>query len=82
MEIQISIVIYNLIREICTGFLCKKHNRLPVRRGHAHVGGVYPPSGGRFPEVSGTGRGTRGNIFPPVCGGSLAFPGKAGIMVA
>lgn len=76
MEIQISIVIYHLIREICTVFLCKKHNRLPVRRGHAHAGGVYPPSGGRFPEVSGAGRGTRGNIFPRYAAALLHSRGK------
>lgn len=76
MEIQISIVIYHLIREICTGILCKKHNCLPACRGHAPAGGVYLPSGGRFPGVSGTGRGTRGNIFHRYAAALLHSRGK------
>lgn len=35
MIFQISIVIYNLIREICTEFLCNKHNYMPACGGHA-----------------------------------------------
>ena len=35
MIFQISIVIYNLIREICTVFLCNKHNYMPACGGHA-----------------------------------------------
>lgn len=35
MVFQISIVIYNLIREICTVFLCNKHNCMPACGGHA-----------------------------------------------
>ena len=35
MTFQISIVIYNLIREICTEFLCNKHNYMPACGGHA-----------------------------------------------
>lgn len=35
MVFQISIVIYNLIGEICTEFLCNKHNYMPACGGHA-----------------------------------------------
>lgn len=34
MIFQISIVIYNLIGEICTEFLCNKHNYMPACGGH------------------------------------------------
>ncbi len=76
MEIQISIVIYNLIREICTGFLCKKHNCLPARRGHAPAGGVYPPSGGGFPGVNGANRVGRRNNSPGIKAALLHSWGK------
>ena len=82
MKIQIAIVIYHLIKEICTEFLCKKHNVLPACRGHALPEGSILPSGGRFPGVSGAGRGQPREHFPRNPGGSLAFLGKAGIMVA
>lgn len=59
MTFQISIVIYNLIREICTEFLCNKHNYMPACGGHAvpaafrraeheAEGRRNSPQGGRF----------------------------------
>ena len=50
MKIQIAIVIYHLIKEICTEFLCKKHNVLPAFRGHPPVDG---PGSGRPVILSG-----------------------------
>ena len=76
MKIQIAIVIYHLIREICTGILCKKHNVLPACRGHAPAGGVYPSSGGRFPGVSGANRVGRRNNSPGIKAALLHFWGK------
>lgn len=59
MNFQISIVIYNLIGEICTVFLCNKHNYVPACGGHAVPAALEGaereaegrrnfPSGGRF----------------------------------
>ena len=60
MIFQISIVIYNLIREICTVFLCNKHNYMPACGGHA-VPAVFgrPAQAAEQPEFP-----ARGKIFP------------------
>ena len=75
MTFHISIVIYNLIREICTEILCKKHNTLPVCRGHT-VSAAKEQARKRGVEP------TAAQISPYYFGASLAILRKADIIVA
>ena len=78
MKIQIAIVISHLIKEICAGFLCKKHNNLPVCRGHLSAGARFPSPGAK----TGTPGVPSEKHFPRTFDGSLAILWKAGIMMA
>ena len=62
MKIQIAIVIYHLIKEICAEFLCKKHNVLPACRGHALPEGSILPPGDGFRASAEPDAVSRGNI--------------------